>query len=585
LSAFSRASGTSAGDAPETAKGSSREKTEATGNAWELTPGECFPIGALLGRRPVRTVHRAAEDCLCLELPRDDFDTLLKQSPAFSDFCTRRLASLLDQVQHQIQAQAMHQQGSGGVLALRVTECIRRAPITCPPETPIRDALETMQSHRIGSMIMTDAQERPLGLFTLHDLLDRVALPQRPLETPICEVMTRDPVSVSSRAYAFEAAMLMAEHGFGHVCVVERQRLVGVLSERDLFSTRRIGLVQLSRSISLAETVPALASTAADIPKLVGQLIAQGAQAEQVGQMITLLNDRMTRRIIELCLEENGDPGVPFAWLAFGSEGRQEQTLKTDQDNGMLFTPPPGMSADEARERLLPLADRINTALAECGFTLCPGNIMARNPECCLTAEEWHARFTRWIDQGTPEHLLKSSIFFDFRVLEGDAGPVEALRDQLLEQTARNSRFRRQMAENALRLRPPLGLIRDFKVETRGRHQNTLDLKLNGVTPYVDAARIMALAAGIPAVNTVDRLQALADCGKLPTADVAAWISAYHYIQLLRMRMHQSQLSASEDLSNHVDPESLNELDRRILKESFRQARKLQAKLAVDYQL
>ncbi|MFP4155021.1 MAG: DUF294 nucleotidyltransferase-like domain-containing protein [Halothiobacillaceae bacterium] len=559
--------------------------TDTSGNAWELAPGECFPIGALLGRRPVRTVHRAAEDCLCLELPREDFDTLLRQSPAFSDFCTRRLASLLDQVQHQIQAQAIHQQGGGGILALRVSECIRRAPVTCPPDTPIREALHTMQTHRIGSMIMTDSADRPLGLFTLHDLLDRVALPQVPLETAISEVMTPNPVSLGTRAYAFEAAMLMAEHGFGHVCIVERQRLVGVLSERDLFSTRRINLVQLSRSISQADTVASLARTASDIPRLVGQLIAQGAQAEQIGQMITLLNDRIARRVIELCIEATGDPGVRFAWLAFGSEGRQEQTLKTDQDNGILFTPPVGMSAEEARSRLLPLADRINVALAECGFALCPGNIMARNPECCLTAEEWQARFTRWIDQGTPEHLLKASIFFDFRVIEGDPAPVESLRGRLLEQTARNSRFRRQMAENALRLRPPLGLIRDFKVESRGAHQNTLDLKLNGVTPYVDAARIMALAAGVEAVNTVDRLQALADRSLLSQADVDAWIAAYHYIQLLRMRMHQGQLAAGESLSNHADPDSLNELDRRILKESFRQARKLQAKLAVDYQL
>jgi len=561
------------------------EDEQISGNAWELTAGECFPIGALLGRRPVRTVHRAAEDCVCLELPREDFEYFLKQSPAFADFCTRRLANLLDQVQHQIQAQALHQQAGGPILSLRVAECIQREPVTCPPNTAIRDALRSMQAQRIGSIIVTDTDQRPLGLFTLHDLLDRVALPQTPLDAPIEQVMTPNPVAVSSHAYAFEAAMLMAERGFGHVCVVERQKLVGVLSERDLFSTRRIGLVQLSRSINLAETVDALAHTTQDIPQLVSQLIAQGAQSEQIGQMITLLNDRITRRIIELCTTEMGDPGVRYSWLAFGSEGRQEQTLKTDQDNGILFEVPPGMNADEARQRLLPLAKRINQALAECGFTLCPGNIMASNPECCLTAEEWQARFARWIDQGTPEHLLKSSIFFDFRVIEGDANAAESLREWLLDRTVRNSRFRRQMAENALRLRPPLGLIRDFKVETRGQYSNTLDLKLNGVTPYVDAARIFALAHGVPAVNTVERLNALAAKGALKRSDVDAWVAAYQYIQLLRLRTHQAQRAKGQALSNHVNPDTLNELDRRILKESFRQARKLQAKLAMDYQL
>lgn len=561
------------------------EDERISGNAWELMPGECFPIGALLARRPVRTVHRAVEDTFCYELEREDFDKLLKQSSVFSDFCTRRLSSLLEQVQQQVRAQAMHHLGGDTPLNLQVRECIRREPVSCPPDTPIGKALEVMQANHVGSVIITDPQQRPIGVFTLHDLLSRVALPRVPLERPIEEVMTPDPVTVPGGAFAFEAAMVMAERGFGHLCVVHRGRLCGVLSERDIFSLQRVGLVSLSRSIGRAADINELAALARDIPPFVGQLIAQGVKSEHIAQIITLLNDRITRRVIQLCTEAHGDPGIVYTWLSFGSEGRREQTLKTDQDNGILFEVPEGMSAEQVRQALLPLARRINEGLDACGFPLCPGNIMASNPECCLSLEEWQQRFARWIDQGTPAHLLKSTIFFDFRPLYGPKAPAQALRRWLNEHARPNSRFRRQLAANALRNRPPLGLIRDFKVASSGKHAHTLDLKANGVTPFVDAARILALAHGIDETNTVARLQAAAQAGGLSRADAAAYVSAYHYIQLLRMRTHQEQARRGAPMSNHVDPDSLNELDRRILKEAFRQARKIQSKLSLDYQL
>jgi CBS domain-containing protein len=314
-------------------------------------------------------------------------------------------------------------------------------------------------------------------------------------------------------------------------------------------------------------------------------MIAQGVQVDQITQIITLLNDHITRRVIEICTREFPKPSVPFTWIAFGSEGRQEQTLKTDQDNGILFEPAEGLSADAIREELLPLARRINEALDQCGYPLCKGNIMASNPECCLSAEEWRERFTRWADHGTPEHLLKASIFFDFRTIDGDARPVEALRDWLAERVADNPRFLHQMAANALRNRPPLGLVRDFIVSDDATHPNTIDLKIHGLTPFVDGARILALAHRIKETSTLARINALAKEHHLPHAEAEAWTHAYAYIQLLRMRQHREQESHGEEASNRVNPDNLNELDRRILKEAFRQARKLQSRISLDYQL
>ncbi|MFN2347982.1 MAG: DUF294 nucleotidyltransferase-like domain-containing protein [Thioalkalivibrio sp.] len=561
------------------------EDEQVSGNAWELVPGECFPIGALLSRRPVRTVHRAAEDTFCFELERDDFNQLIKLSPEFNDFCTRRLASLLDQVHRQVQANAAT--GLGGDTSLNITlgERLRREPVACQADTPIREALEAMAHENVGSIVVVNEHMHPLGMFTLHDLLSRVSLPGRGMDEPMTEVMSPEPITLPPNAFAFEAAMLMANHGFHHVCVVERGRLKGVISERDLFSLQRVGLVNLSRAIAHAEDIPALAALGKDIHHLITQMIAQGVQVEQITQIITLLNDNIARRIIGICAQEFPPPPVPFTWLAFGSEGRQEQTLKTDQDNGILFEVPEGMSAEAIRKELLPLARRINEALDECGYPLCTGNIMASNPECCLSDTEWRERFTRWVDQGNPEHLLKSSIFFDFRVIEGNAAPVEALRDWLKGKVAGNSRFLHQMAANALRNRPPLGLVRDFITSGDAAHPNTLDLKIQGLTPFVDGARILALAHRVDETSTLARIEALARHHHVPPGEAKAWNQAFAYIQLLRMRHQRNQKARDEQTSNRINPDGLNELDRRILKEAFRQGRKLQSRIALDYQL
>jgi len=321
---------------------------------------------------------------------------------------------------------------------------------------------------------------------------------------------------------------------------------------------------------------------------MVHNMMAQGVAAEQLTQFISTFNDLLTARVIELEYTASNLGATPLAerlcWMALGSEGRFEQTLNTDQDNALVFTVPEGMTADQVRAQLLPIAQRINEALAVCGFPLCRGKVMASNPHWCLSLEEWKLTFSNWITNGTPVALLHASIFFDFRALHGTRVLAEELRLWLARAASNNTRFLHQMAENAIRIRPPLGVVRDFVV---GK-EHTLDLKLNGITPFVDAARIFSLAAGVTHTSTILRLRASAARMKIHPSEVEAWIDAFLFIQVLRMRHHnekQAQGLSDVALGNHIDPEHLNELDRRILKEAFRQARKLQARLALEYHL
>ena len=555
-----------------------RESGVVEGGAWELMAGECFPIGALTARRPVHTVHRAVQDTFCYELSRDDFDALLALSPAFHDFCSRRLANLLHQALRENQSRHAARVSESASLSTPLRGMLTRAPVVCAAQTPLRKALENMDHEHVGSIVITETGMRPLGMFTLHDLIPRVILADISLDAPIAQAMTPQPFSLPPDAFAYEAALLMAREGIGHVCVVENGTLLGVVSERDLFSLQRIGLVHLSRAITSAADVETLSRLSRDVHQLIEQMLAQGVAVEQLTQIITLLNDHLTRRVIHLCCAESAAPLPHFTWLAFGSEGRQEQTLKTDQDNGMLFIPDPRMTNEEARAALLPLAQHINTALAVCGFPLCEGQIMASNPQWCLSGAEWQDRFAEWIHRADSPVLLNATIFFDFRALYGDPEPAQELRTWLHERIKDNRLFLRSLTENALANRPPLGLVRDFVTEHGDDHSDTLDLKINGITPFVDASRIFALAAGIDATSTVGRLRAAAKVWHLESAEVEAWVEAFWFMQLLRMRLHYEQRQKGLPLSNRIEPETLNDLDRRILKEAFRQARKLQTK-------
>ncbi|AMB83871.1 cyclic nucleotide-binding protein [Pseudomonas agarici] len=556
-----------------------------TETVFEISTGECFPLTALLGKRATRTEHLAVEDTFCLQLNKPAFIKLLSLSERFRNFALRCVSSLLDQVNQQVQQKAVETLGTQYSLNSRLGELAMRHPVTCGPLTPLREAVTLMHKQQVGSIVVVDERKAPVGIFTLRDLRQVVADGLDDFDQSIDRHMINAPFALTPDHSAFDAAIAMTERHIAHVCLVKDRRLCGVVSERDLFSLQRVDLVHLARTIRTAAQVENLVTIRGEIGQLVERMLAHGASSTQITQIITLLNDHTVCRVIELTLDDQGDPGVPFSWLCFGSEGRREQTLHTDQDNGILFEARDAAHAAEIRDKLLPLAQQINQSLALCGFTLCKGNIMAGNPELCLSRAEWAQRFATFIREATPESLLGSSIYFDLRVVWGDDQACQSLLQGILGQVAENRLFQRMMAENALRNRPPVGRFREFVLSRKGSDKATLDLKIQGLTPFVDGARLLALANGIEASNTLARLQQLVVREVIAPLDGAAYEEAYHFIQQTRMQQHQLQTRANLPYSNRVDPESLNHLDRRILREALRQAQRLQRSLALRYQL
>jgi CBS domain-containing protein len=466
-------------------------------------------------------------------------------------------------------------------MASPLAAIMRREPVTCAPETPLRIVIARMREHRIGSMVVTDAGAKPIGIFTLRDLADRVALSSDAFDHPVSEVMTQELFTVPPGSSVYEAALAMVRRGIRHLLVVENGRLVGVVSEKDIFSLQRVSMRQLAGAIREASDIDRLVAFAHEIREHARKMLSQGVAPEPLTQFIASLNDLLTQRVIDIEFGAMQSDGERFCWIALGSEGRYEQTFYTDQDNAIVFS---GSDSDAAiRARLLPCADRVNRALDRCGFPLCKGNIMAGNPRWCLSLEEWRHRFANWIDTGEPQALLHGAIFFDFRALHGDVALADTLRQWLLSHAAETPRFLHQMARNALQNRPPLGFFRDFVTSDGDGHPDTIDLKLNGATLFTDAARIYSLATGIHHTNTCERLRRYGTARKLPREEVHAWVDAFLFIQTLRLRQQHHEYLGGRPLSNRVDPRELNLMERSTLKEAMRQARALKSRLSLDY--
>lgn len=469
---------------------------------------------------------------------------------------------------------------------------VRRKPVSVTPETPLREALQMMVEERVGSIVVVEPESnRPIGIFTLRDLLVRVATKSCDVDQWIAGVMSDyDLVKLNMRATLYQAALLMARRGLHHVIVVDATgRLAGIVSQNDIYRLLRGGDKAISGAIRNARDTDALVAAAGEIRRLTRQMLADGQGAESLTQEISTLNDLLTVRVIELTAAEFALPNVAWCWLAFGSEGRFEQTFSTDQDNGIIFATPGGDTPDAAetgrlREAFLPFAAAVNRRLDACGYTLCKGNIMAGNPEWCLSLDEWRDKFSSWLHAAEPQALLNATIFFDLRPLFGSEFLADELRDWLFSRSPSASMFLRFMAENAVQVVPPLGLIHDFTFDRNARFPHTLDLKTFGARLFVDAARIFALANGIAQTGTAQRLRLLAERMHFSRDDVAALLDGFYYIQLLRLR-HQQDADVDAESANRIDPDTLNELGRHILKEAFKQARKLQQRLCLEYRL
>jgi CBS domain-containing protein len=468
----------------------------------------------------------------------------------------------------------------------RVGQLVRKSPLVCLPSTPLQQVFEVMEREKAGSMLVADESGAIQGILTRYDLIKRILLPKLPLSTPISQVMSTGIKTIDADSGALEAMLTMARHKVRHLPVLHHGFLVGMVSERDLFNFQRSSLRILSSTIDQAETIADLRICAAEVLSLARRLMAQGVAATSLARLVSHLNDAMTRRVIgiietQLAAEMASLP--KWSWLALGSEGREEQTVATDQDNAIIFDG----DGPTHREAFKKFAAAVNNGLAEIGFPLCKGGVMAMNDKWCRSADEWRESLSNWFRSPQPEALLDANIFFDFRGLYGETRLAEDLRAWLSGQVEEHRLFLRSLAQDAIR--DEVGKLGSNSVaisiaramRKRGYLMewlapSKLEMKRSGTAPVVYFARVLALAKGLSATSTDERLKSLAEQNAMSESESQQMRDAFNVLQRYRLK---AQLTyATRALTEDQGEISPNILDLDVL--SSHQIEQLSAALS-----
>ncbi|MBN9673477.1 DUF294 nucleotidyltransferase-like domain-containing protein [Roseibium aggregatum] len=519
----------------------------------QLGPRNSFGERGLLRDGTAATNARSQDDSILLVLPHGLVRELIAEY--------RTVARFFDRAGKTTQPRAND-------LATSLAETLMAAtPITCQPDASVQEAARQMRDKRVSSLCVTDADGALLGIVTTRDLSGKVIAEGLAVSTPVREVMSTGLLTLPPSSIGSDILHLMMERRIGHVPIVEAGRLVGMVTQTDLTRFQAVSSANLVSEIAHASSAEEMAKVTAGIPKLLVQLVAGGSRHDIVTRLITDIADATTRRLLALAEEKLGLPPVPYLWLACGSQGRQEQTGVSDQDNCLFLDD--SVSDVDRDGYFADLAAYVSDGLNTCGYVYCPGDMMATNARWRQPVRVWKEYFKGWIDKPDPEAQMLSSVMFDLRPIGGQTALFDNLQDTTLKAASENSIFVAHMISNSLKHSPPLSLLRGLATIRSGEHKNTLDMKHNGVVPVVDLARIHALRSQIGAVNTRARLVAARENGQLSQSGASDLLDAYDLIAESRLE-HQAGL-IKQDLppDNFLQPSTLSDFERSHLRDAF----------------
>jgi len=548
----------------------------------EMFGGISMLVNDMLAVRTLRTI----EDTTFYKLPHQAFFDLCRRHEAFSEYFTDTFGKrMLDRTYAAVIAKSAPARSDAlALFSQPVKEVCSRDLLICNADASIQTAAASMSRRRCSSIFVRDSGGAIVGILTDNDLRQKVIAQGLSIEKPVAEIMSAPVITVPGHAPVFDALMTMMQRGVKHIGVTdERQAIAGVVTNQDVLGVQRQSPLFLIRDIAAAGEEEKIARVQQRLPHLVQELIRTGTPAKQLNQFITTVSDAVLRKVLDLAIKDMEPPPVRFVFMILGSEGRHEQTLKTDQDNAIVYDDPSAGAADAVHAYFLNLGERVCASLDRCGYRFCNANVMARNPMLCQPISVWKRRFSDWIHTAEAEELLYSSIFFDFRGGYGQLALIDQLRDYLMEALVGWSGFFRHLTQNALLYKPPLGFFRNFVVESKGEHRNKFDIK-HAMLPVVDYARVYALKHGIAETNTLDRLQRLKQKEILPEKDYSEIEQGYSFMMQLRFaRQVKAIIEEDAPPDNYINPKELSGLEQRLLKEIFIRIGNLQTRMSFDF--
>jgi CBS domain-containing protein len=514
-------------------------------------------------------IAEAEEDCLVWHLSQAEFEALCTRHSLIAEFFSSH-------VKKRVAAAAQVQRS---VTQLR--DLLKRSPVLIDGKASIREAARLMSRENVSSvLVMQDG--RLGGIVTDKDLRQRVLAADLEPGSAIEEVMTANPRTLSVDSDVDDALLLMMRQNYHHLPILDGDQPLGLVTAGDILRAQSEHPLRLVRDIHKKKSVDELLVLSHRLPSLFVRLVNLGRDVEQIGCMVTHITDAFTVRLLQLAEAQFGPPPMTYAWVVFGSQAREEQTAKTDQDNGMVLE---RRATESEAGYFAKLADFVCDGLDKLGYEFCPGEVMALNVKWRVSLAKWKRHFDRWIDVPEPKSVMHSSIFFDMRCVYGNGELVDELLEYAVARAKRNRIFRRFMAANVMTHRPPIGFFRRFVQEDDGSHSEGLNLKHRGIVPITDLVRMRALEAGVTAANTFRRLDRVVAAGTMNESDASSLRDALILINRVRLNYQAEQMAAGQKPGNFVPTEELSPLMRRNLKAAFMLVVEAQNALYVRYQL
>lgn len=492
-------------------------------------------------------------------------------APIFIEFCDlyERFGDYFEANESSVLEQAT-QVGADDMTTVPVTEILRTDPLLVPPELNIADCAKLMTEQSVSAALVQaeDGGSRDvIGLLTDSDLRERVIAHRLPFDTQVQHVMTSDIEAMDEHAYVHEVMLTMLRNNIHHVPIMNDEQVLGLVSLPDVVSHESQNSLLLVRSILSSESVDTLALLSERVPAVYARLVNEHATSHMIGSAMSVIGSSFMQHLATLAEQTLGPAPVPYCLIALGSLARDEQLLVTDQDNALILSDRYDEQTHGAYFKAF--SDILCDGLDRCGYPYCEGEIMASNPKWRLTLTQWKAQFGDWIDNPEPQALLNASIFFDLKAVHGAKLWVKELQKFITDKAADNRPFLSLLARNALKRTAPLGFFKGFVLEENGKQRPSINIKRRGTAPLTDIVRVHALATGSISQNSFERLEDISKTKLLPEGKFEELTNALDLLYSIRARQQMLCLKNGEELNNQVDPEALNGIERRAMKEAF----------------